>query len=180
MLEKWLHVDTTASWSKLFTVIESPAVSCSAPDKGDYSFVYTFIYALRSMVVRVNDYVSTVLFSLWLYSILTFKLHNLLYYPIVNTTPLLKDLQRYITPQYATRWKVIGTQLGLPTEKLNIIERDHMFRAEPCCNAMLEKWLKVDTTASWSKLFTVIESPAVSCSAPDKGNYIALCNCTFW
>ena len=27
---------------------------------------------------------------------------------------------------------------------------------------MLEKWLKMNITASWRKLFTVIESPAVS------------------
>ena len=91
-------------------------------------------------------------------------------HPIVNTTPLLKDLHHYITPQYATRWRVIGTQLGLPIERLNIIENDNRDKAEPCCNAMLEKWLQVDTTASWRKLFTVIESPAVSYSAPDKGD----------
>ena len=91
-------------------------------------------------------------------------------HPIVNTTPLLKDLHHYITPQYAVQWKVIGTQLGLPTAKLNIIEYDNRDKAEPSCNAMLEKWLQVDTTASWRKLFTVIESPAVSYSAPDKGD----------
>ena len=88
----------------------------------------------------------------------------------MKSEPLLKDLHYYITPHYATRWKVIGTQLGLPIESLNIIEYDHVFRAVSCCNAMLAKWLQVDTTASWSKLFTVIESPAVSCSAPDKGD----------
>ena len=91
-------------------------------------------------------------------------------HPIVNTTPLLKDLHHYITPQYAVQWRVIGTQLGLPTAKLNIIEHDKRDKAEACCNAMLEKWLQVDTTASWRKLFTVIESPAVSYSAPDKGD----------
>ena len=95
--------------------------------------------------------------------------HYCLLHPIVNTTPIVKDLHHYITPQYATRWRVIGTQLGLPIERLNIIEHDHRDKAEPCCNAMLEKWLQVDRTASWSKLFTVIESVAVSCSAPDKG-----------
>ena len=35
MLKEWLQVDATASWEKLFTAIESPAVSCSTPDKGD-------------------------------------------------------------------------------------------------------------------------------------------------
>ena len=51
---------------------------------------------------------------------------------------------------------------------LNIIKHDHHFEAIPCCNAMLDKWLQVDTTASWEKLFAVIESPAVSC---DEGDY---------
>ena len=38
---------------------------------------------------------------------------------------------------------------------------------------MLKEWLQVDTTASWEKLFTVIESPAVMpYSALDKGNYM--------
>ena len=90
--------------------------------------------------------------------------------PVVTTTPSLRDLHYYITPQYAVQWRAIGTQLGLSIERLNIIEHDHRDKAEPCCNAMLEKWLQVDTTASWKKLFTVIESPAVSCSAPDKGD----------
>ena len=88
----------------------------------------------------------------------------------VNTTPLLKHLYQHITPQYAADWIVIGTLLGLPSGTLDIIEHDHMHKATRCCNAMLRKWLEMDTTASWRKLFTVIESPAVSCSAPDKGD----------
>lgn len=87
-----------------------------------------------------------------------------------NTKPSLKDLYQHIIPQYATRWRVIGTPLGLPAATLDIIEHDHVFRAEPCCNAMMAKWLQVDTTASWSKLFTIIESPAVF-STPDGGDY---------
>ena len=90
----------------------------------------------------------------------------------MNTTPLLKDLYQHITPQYAVDWIVMGTLLGLPSPTLDIIEHDHMHRATRCCNAMLKKWLEVDTSASWRKLFTVIESPAVSCSAPDKGDYM--------
>ena len=88
----------------------------------------------------------------------------------MNTTPLLKGLHHYITPQYAVQWRVIGTQLGLPTGTLDVIEHDNHYKARECCNAMLKEWLQVDTTASWRKLFTVIESPAVSYSAPDKGD----------
>ena len=91
-------------------------------------------------------------------------------FTIVNTTPSLKDLYQYITPQYAVDWKVIGILLGLPDATIDIIEHDNHFKARECCNAMLREWLLVDTTASWRKLFTVIESPPVSCCAPDKGD----------
>ena len=90
-------------------------------------------------------------------------------FTIVNNKPFLKDLYRHITPQYATQWKVIGTLLDLPSETLNIIECNHIFQVDLCCNAMLEKWLQVHTTASWGKLFTVIESSAVS-GVLDKGD----------
>ena len=91
-------------------------------------------------------------------------------FSLVNTAPSLKDLYQYITPRYAADWKVIGTLLGLPSATIEVIEHDNHHKAAKCCNAMLNKWLQVDTTASWGKLFTVIESPAVSCSAPDKGD----------
>ena len=80
----------------------------------------------------------------------------------VNATPLLKDLYVHITLQYAADWKVIGTLLGLPSGELKAIEAGWPTNVKWCCNQMLEKWLKVDPTASWEKLFTVIESLAVS------------------
>ena len=90
--------------------------------------------------------------------------------PIVNTRPLLKDLYQHITPQYATQWRVIGTLLDLPSERLDIIEYNHRGQAEDCCNAMLERWLQEDTTASWGKLSTVIESCVQPPTVPDKGD----------
>ena len=85
-----------------------------------------------------------------------------------NSTPLLKDLYQYITPRYASDWKVIGTLLDIPTGELKIIEAGYPTNIKWCCNQMMEKWLEMDSTASWGKLFGVIESPAVS-AAFDKG-----------
>ena len=82
----------------------------------------------------------------------------------MTTKPRLPDLCEHFTPQYALKWKVIGTLLDLPSERLDVIEHDNFYQAEPCCNAMLKWWLQVDPTASWGKLFTVIESLAVSSS----------------
>ena len=91
----------------------------------------------------------------------------------MNTAPSLRDLYEYITPQYAAKWDVIGTLLDLPSGELKAIEAGYPTNVQWCCNQMLEKWLKVDPTASWGKLFTAIESPAVSSGcqlqADDKG-----------
>ena len=94
---------------------------------------------------------------------------HVLFFPVVNITPSLKDLYQHITPHFATQWKMIGMQLGLPNEILVEIKGGYSTNSKWCCNQMLEKWLDVDTTASWDKLLMVIESPAVSkCS--EKGN----------
>ena len=92
------------------------------------------------------------------------------FFTTVDTAPLLKDLYQHITPQHAADWKTIETLLGIPIEELEAIEAGYPTNVKWCCNQMWILWLKVDTTASWRKLFTIIESPAVSCSAPDKGD----------
>ena len=89
---------------------------------------------------------------------------------IVNNRPSVKDLYRHFTPNYATKWRIIGKQLGLNDERLKIIAHDNFYKAELCCNAMLSSWLQMDTTASWGKLFDAIEQEESSSSAPDKGN----------
>ena len=80
----------------------------------------------------------------------------------MNTTPLLKDLYQHITSRYATKWKVIGILLGLSNKLLDDIEAGYSANAK-CCNEMLEKWLEVDTTASWNKILNVIDSDKGDC-----------------
>ena len=95
----------------------------------------------------------------------------------VATTPELSDLYECITPRYAADWKVMGTLLGLPSGELKAIEAGYPTNVKWCCNQMLEKWLEIDSTASWEKLFAVIESPAVSSSdqAIDKSGGMGPC-----
>ena len=87
----------------------------------------------------------------------------------MNTTPLLDDLCEHIIPRYAAKWKVIGVLLNIPISTIDVIEHDY-FDAVRSCKFMFEYWLINDTTASWEKIFTVIESCAVSFSASDKGD----------
>ena len=62
---------------------------------------------------------------------------------------------------------MIGTLLGLSSGELQSIEASYPTNIKWCCNQMLGKWLEMDTSASWEKLFKVIESNAIS--APDRG-----------
>ncbi|XP_065914845.1 protein NLRC3-like isoform X4 [Dysidea avara] len=75
--------------------------------------------------------------------------------------PTLKDLCEHVTPWYAAQWKTIGLLLGLPKAMLQIIEHDN-HKAVACCNALLEKWIEVDPSASWNKLLSVLRSPIIS------------------
>ena len=92
----------------------------------------------------------------------------------MSAAPLLKDLYQNITPHYAADWKVIGTLLGLPSGELKAIEAGYPTNVKWCCNKMLERWLEMDPTASWDKMCRVIESPAVSHSALNKGGYLCV------
>ena len=93
-----------------------------------------------------------------------FDIHfSLIVIPNTATSiPQLKDLHSYIIPYYAAHWRVIGTLLGLSSGTLDIIKYDNRDKARPCCHAVFEEWLEVDTSASWNRLLSVIQSPAVS------------------
>ena len=146
MLEEWLGKDVTASWTKLFSIIESLEVHHASGemtsaldqsrDKG------------MSGPLRVSDLDDGGLEQ--------FKEPDK-----VNTRPSVRDLYKHVTPRYAADWKVIGTLLGITRGELDAIEVDHSNKDKDCCRRMLQKWLDMDRTASWEKLFTVTESPAV-------------------
>ena len=105
------------------------------------------------------------------------RLHSAYFVNAAINTPLLKDLHNYITPNYAAHWRVIGALLGLSSGTLDIIKYDNHDKAESSCDAMLEKWLEVDPSASWENLLKVIESPAVShdSSSDKQGKVEILC-----
>ena len=65
----------------------------------------------------------------------------------------LCELDEYmIECQQVTKWKLVGTLLGIPTGQLDIIENDYNNKAENCCLAMLRYWCDDDPNASLAKL----------------------------
>ena len=53
---------------------------------------------------------------------------------------------------FASKWRIFGTLLGLSNEKLCTIEHDNQHQAENCCHAMLAEWNKYDPTASHEEI----------------------------
>ncbi|XP_065900600.1 uncharacterized protein [Dysidea avara] len=64
--------------------------------------------------------------------------------------PDMRDLGQMLT-EYCTQWKDIGAQLGLSSALLRVIDADNTKQRE-CFRETLQKWLQMDTKATWHKL----------------------------
>ena len=74
--------------------------------------------------------------------------------------PKLSELCNYMMQHHQTaKWKMIGTLLGLPHGRLDIIDSDCKSKAEDCSTTMLAQWLSIDTTASWESLKWLLTRP---------------------
>jgi len=69
----------------------------------------------------------------------------------------MKDLIKYVSAKYAADWKRIGYFLEMEIGTLQAIERNFPSNVNWCCDQMFEKWLEMDTTASWAKVFVAID-----------------------
>ena len=139
MFKKWLDIDDTASWQKLFNILKSLGICNNFND--------------RSPLSGMNDVIQAP--------------DPFQYLDELNTRPRLFDVQANISPQVAEDWREIATPLGVPTEELDTIEANFR-RDKDRYNQMLSKWLDIDLDASWQKLYNVIQAPAVLSKVSDK------------
>ena len=61
------------------------------------------------------------------------------------------ELNRFLT-DYCGRWRSIGYKLGLSDALLNMIHSDHPTQERECFRVALQKWLELDSRATWSTL----------------------------
>ena len=64
--------------------------------------------------------------------------------------PEMVDLGQTMT-EYCTQWKDIGPLLGLTPAAVRVIEADNS-KTRECFREVLQKWLQMDTKATWRKL----------------------------
>ena len=63
----------------------------------------------------------------------------------------MRELNRFLT-DYCGHWRSIGYKLGLSDALLNMIHRDYSTQERECFRFALQKWLELDTRATWSTL----------------------------
>ena len=66
---------------------------------------------------------------------------------------------KVIHRQYAVHWKRLGLKLGLTNDRMETISYNNKHnpnRAQDCCTAMFEEWLKDVPSPTWGKLSDAI------------------------
>ena len=67
-----------------------------------------------------------------------------------DNIPEARELNMHIVPNYATKWRELGEEAL--ASQLDIILVDHPNSCEERCKVMLQKWLRMDISATWGKL----------------------------
>ena len=73
-----------------------------------------------------------------------------------ESTPTMKDLNRYVVTTYATEWKNIGIELELELCVLDIISKSNQNDSAACFQHTLNKWLQLTPHATWRVLEVAI------------------------
>ena len=75
-----------------------------------------------------------------------------------NKRPTLSDVDGYVVPQYAHKWRQLGAQLSFHQATLDIIFSNFRNDAEECCRNLMSRWLEENSDATWDQLQTAIDN----------------------
>ena len=59
--------------------------------------------------------------------------------------------------EIASKWYELGLEL-VDSQILKVIRADHPNDTNACCHVMFEKWLEMNSDASWSQLVTALDN----------------------
>ena len=72
--------------------------------------------------------------------------------------PTLRDVYKYVVPEYAHNWRYLGAQLDFKHTEMEIIFSDFRNDSQECCRNLLSRWLEKNPDASWDQLFLAIDN----------------------
>ena len=93
--------------------------------------------------------------AIWLH-IMLYLLYFCTYLCIEYKRPELRDVYKYVIPEYAHRWGDLGVLLYFKQAELEIIFRD-FHNSKECCKRLLSAWLEKSPNATWDQLFSAID-----------------------
>ena len=67
-----------------------------------------------------------------------------------------------MVPQWASKWRQLGTQLNIDQHLMDNIEHDHPSDWESCCSKMFSKWLDINPAASWDDIVTAVDNLTIT------------------
>ena len=75
---------------------------------------------------------------------------------IEQSTPTMRDLNRYVIKIHAAEWMDIGLELGLQYNTLMIFSKNNQKECVPCFQNTLNEWLNLNPNATWGMLEVAI------------------------
>ena len=84
---------------------------------------------------------------------------------IGDDVPTPAELNRHVVLKFSAVWEKLGIALGLDQHRLDIISKDNAYnphRSEACCREMLERWLQINTSATWGILEHAVHAIMIS------------------
>lgn len=70
------------------------------------------------------------------------------------------DLLNSLLPK-ASKWNLIGIQLELSPDELDIIKANNSGDVEMCLTKVLQKWYERSTNPTWEEIIAALKSPAL-------------------
>ena len=67
------------------------------------------------------------------------------------------DINNYVVPNWASKWRQLGSQLKIQQNLMDIIECNHSQDCETCCSKMFTEWLDTEPAASWGDVITAVD-----------------------
>ena len=78
--------------------------------------------------------------------------------PIGCKRPTLRDVYKYVVPEYAHNWRYLGALLHFTHAEMEIIFSDFRNDSQECCRNLLSRWLEKNPDASWNQLFLAFDN----------------------
>ena len=94
-----------------------------------------------------------------------------MYTYIGHKRPELRDVYKYVIPEYAYNWRSLGELLHFKPAELEIIFSDYRNDCKECCRRLLSSWLEKDPNASWDRLLSAIDDLPPFSKFDSQGTY---------